>query len=247
MEQKIVYENEDKNKEIIPVDNKTTFQNSLKEMKGSESSLKSINNITPEIIHSSVSSINPIGKSMNSNNSNEYNNINSNNIINNLSDKSQSNNINNQFDLYNSDLDESKDTIMKIFESTIEKQKIINSNQINNQIKLENIGNQQISHSNKDRKLKSVNDDELKLKVKEKMNKGFIPFFVKAEGYDIVFYYGKPNCKLKIYIEDYIKKVNVANNIENNFYYNNKLVDLNSTLRQIKLKPLKEISIQLHK
>lgn len=302
MESKIVYENDDTNEEIMPIDNKKSiFKNSSIEGSGSESLLNSIHSQPQEINHSSLSSLNAIGKSNNSNNnSNNKSNNNSNNKSNNNSDNNSnnnSNNVNNKLNLTNDqslsfnisvnsqnnnnsnhsefidsklsninnlDFGDSKDGISSINNlingnktnivdySIISNNNIINSkgsinkNESNEGKKEEKLKDKNKSNSSKgkeysDRRL----NDIFKIEVREKMKQGFIPFFIKAKGYNPVFYYGEPNSKLRTVIEHYIKKINGSNEIKNNFYYNKKLIDLDSTIQQIKIKPLSLISNEI--
>ena len=68
------------------------------------------------------------------------------------------------------------------------------------------------------------------------MKQGFIPFFMKAKGYNAVFYYGKPNSKLGIVIEHYIKTFNVDEEMKFNFYYNDiQIKNLDKTLSELGL------------
>ncbi len=255
MESIIVYEKSDKDIETLPIDNKNQIlKNSIIMGTGSESSLNSIHSQQQEIVHSSTSSINPIGKSINSiNNSNDINAINVFNTPN-----SSFNNIVNQSDLTNlktsnnSNISDSMDIIFDASNNIknsikeysiisnnniIDKQYIINSNKNNYETKLEKIdNNKKINHSNKEKHSKNESENDLiKSNVKKKMKKGYIPFFVKAKGYNVVFYYGEPNSKLDNIIEHYIKKVNGTNEIKNSFYYNKKPIDLESTIGQIKI------------
>lgn len=282
METEIVYENDDKKLEVLPVDNnKSLFKNSSIEGNGSESPLNSIQSQLPEINHSSLSSVNAIGKSNNSIN------ISNDNIkINLINDQSSSLNIsaNGNFNnknmselvdlklsnINNYSLGDSKDELASfgnllksnndnIKESNFLDYSIISNNNIvdnnsnknknninntnnkfNEEKKLETSNNKVLSDSSKDNDKSSI--DMFKIEVKEKMKEGFIPFFVKVKGYNPVFYYGEPNSKLGTVIEHYIKKINCSNEIKNNFYYNKKLINLDSTIEQIKLKPLSLIS-----
>ena len=94
MDNNYAYQTED-NYNVLPVENKSSFQNNPIQGNGSESQLDSIN--SKELVHSSQSSLNPIGlsnNSMNNSNSNKIktsndkssffnsnNNMNNNNII----------------------------------------------------------------------------------------------------------------------------------------------------------------------
>ena len=284
MEPKIIYENEDKNEEILPIDNKkSTFKNSSIEGSGSESLLNSIHSQPQEINHSSLSSLNAIGKSNNSiNNSNDINGklnlTNDQNSSFNISVNPQNNNNNNHFDLIDSklsninnlDLGDSKEGISSINNllnndnNNINKTNFLDYSIIsNNNIIDNNKSKINKSDSNEEKKEGSLNNksksniskgkedsdkslnDIFKIEVKEKMKQGFIPFFMKAKGYNAVFYYGKPNSKLGIVIEHYIKKIDGSNEIKPSFYYNNKLIDFDSTIGQIKIKPLTVISNEI--
>ena len=284
METEIVYENDDKKSEVLPIDNnKSLFKNSSIEGSGSESPLNSIQSQLQEINHSSLSSVNAIGKSNNSINISNDNN----NKINLTNDQSSSlnittnglsnnKNISESIDLKlskinNLSLDNSKDELSSLGNllnsnnDNIKKSNLLdysiisNNNIVDNNINKNNINNTN-NKFNEGKKLKTSNDKVLsdsskdsdksstnmfKKEVKEKMKEGLIPFFVKAKGYNAVFYYGEPNSKLGTVIEHYIKKINGSNEIKNNFYYNKKLIDLDSTIQQIKIKPLSLISNEI--
>ena len=282
METEIVYENDDKKLEVLPVDNnKSLFKNSSIEGNGSESPLNSIQSQLQEINHSSLSSVNAIGKSNNSinisNDNIKINLINDQSSSLNISANGNSNNKNMSelvdlklSNINNYSLGDSKDELASfgnllksnndnIKESNFLDYSIISNNNIvdnnsnknknninntnnkfNEEKKLETSNNKVLSDSSKDNDKSSI--DMFKIEVKEKMKEGFIPFFVKVKGYNPVFYYGEPNSKLGTVIEHYIKKINCSNEIKNNFYYNKKLINLDSTIEQIKLKPLSLIS-----
>lgn len=282
METEIVYENDDKKLEVLPIDNnKSLFKNSSIEGNGSESPLNSIQSQLQEINHSSLSSVNAIGKSNNSinisNDNIKINLINDQSSSLNISANGNSNNKNMSelvdlklSNINNYSLGDSKDELASfgnflksnndnIKESNFLDYSIISNNNIvdnnsnknknninntnnkfNEEKKLETSNNKLLSDSSKDNDKSSI--DMFKIEVKEKMKEGFIPFFVKVKGYNPVFYYGEPNSKLGTVIEHYIKKINCSNEIKNNFYYNKKLINLDSTIEQIKLKPLSLIS-----
>ena len=67
MEKKIIFEN-DKNIDIMPINNNFSCKNSKIEGSGSESSLKEISSQPKDIEISSISSLNAVGKSNNSSN-----------------------------------------------------------------------------------------------------------------------------------------------------------------------------------
>ena len=80
---------------------------------------------------------------------------------------------------------------------------------------------------------------EIKNKIKEKMKKGYIPFFLWPKGYDPTFYYGRPNTKFFEILERHIKILNnddVNDLLNREFYYDNKKIELNSTLKDLKVK-----------
>lgn len=269
---KIIFENEDKKVDIMPKNNNSSFKNSIIEGNGSESSLKTINSQSKEIDNSSISSLNAVGKSSNSlnisnENNNKINNKNEHSSSFNNSNKVQINNINNKEDLIDSkislinsrDLSGSKGEISALIDMIGNGKEDNNLNKFldtnisnnnlseNNSNNFKNINNEKLNQiNNKKKELLSSNitnnNMEFKNEVKEMINKGYIPFFIKAKDFNPVFYYGKPHSKLRTVIEQYIKKVNGSNEIQNLFYYKNKLIDLDSTLGELKLKPLSLIS-----
>ena len=81
--------------------------------------------------------------------------------------------------------------------------------------------------------------NEIKNKIKEKMKKGYIPFFLWPNGYNPTFYYGRPDTKFFQILEMHIKILNNddANDLSiREFYYDNKKIELNSTLKDLKVK-----------
>ena len=83
--------------------------------------------------------------------------------------------------------------------------------------------------------------NEIKNEIKEKMKKGYIPFFVWPKDYNPIFYYGRPNTKFCQILERHIKILNKddANDLLNReFYYDNEKIELNSTLKSLKVKTL---------
>ena len=75
------------------------------------------------------------------------------------------------------------------------------------------------------------------------MKEGFIPFFVWLEGYKPVFYYGKPSIKFSTVIKRLAKILKKKSNdlLNNSFYYDNKLIKLDSSLMELKIEPLSVI------
>ena len=81
--------------------------------------------------------------------------------------------------------------------------------------------------------------NEIKNEIKEKMKKGYIPFFVWPKDYNPIFYYGRPNTKFCQILDRHIKILNKddANDLLNReFYYDNEKIELNSTLKSLKVK-----------
>ena len=74
------------------------------------------------------------------------------------------------------------------------------------------------------------------LDVKEKINEGFIPFFIQIKGHKALFYYAKPDSQIIIPIEHYIKKKNIPNTKNCSFYYDNILIDINKTVGELEIK-----------
>ena len=79
---------------------------------------------------------------------------------------------------------------------------------------------------------------KLKIKLKKKWKKVIFHFFW-PNGYDPTFYYGRPNTKFFEILERQIKFSNnedVNNLLNREFYYDNKKIEFNSTLKDLKVK-----------
>ena len=92
-------------------------------------------------------------------------------------------------------------------------------------------GTKDNSNNKSDEKIK----EEFKELVKKKVKEGFIPFFIKAEGLEHRYYYAKRNMKVKLGIDHYFKKINAPKD-KYLFYYNDKLIDIEKTFKDLKIK-----------
>jgi len=267
MENKIVCE-DDKKIDMMPINNNSSFKTSIIEGGGSESSLKTISSQPKEMECSSNSSLNPVGKSNNSfNNSDEkFNKINNKNEHN-SSFSNNNNQFNNMKDLAvsklsiinNTDLSASKAELSVLVNELNKRNENNNlSNVLDHDIPNNN-SNEKITNNimdyNDEKNIQNNNDEkkeenldtnkELKQEVKQMINEGYIPFFMKAKGYTFVFFYGQSNSKFRTVIEQYIKKVNGFDKIKPTFYYNNKLIDLDCTIGELNLEPCSVISNEI--
>ena len=232
---------------------------------GSESQLDSIHSQKNEITGSSKSSFNPIGLSNNSNeniikdsdnNSNSFNN--SNKIDNNQNMKdlpiskvseikkneqsSFKTGISEIIKDMNSDVNKnesSSDIDMKSEDFGSTNSMDINDIEdgdctiylISKNFEKGDIGTKDNSNNESDEKIK----EEFKELVKKKIKEGFIPFFIKAEGFEHRYYYAKRNMKVKLGIDYYFKKINAPKD-KYLFYYNDKLIDIEKTFKDLKIK-----------
>lgn len=89
-----------------------------------------------------------------------------------------------------------------------------------------------INESNGSEKRKRISHEK-KLEIKKKIKEGYIPFFIDIKDYNPFFYYGKPNCQIKIPIEYYFKKNIIPNTRKFSFYYDNKIIDINKTIGEL--------------
>ena len=87
------------------------------------------------------------------------------------------------------------------------------------------------SNDKSDEKIK----EEFKELVKKKVKEGLIPFFIKAEGFEHRYYYAKRNLQVKLGIDYYFKKINASKD-KYLFYYNDKLIDIEKTFKDLKIK-----------
>ena len=218
MENKTAYEKKEKKYDSLNNESNNTFKPSPIDGSGSESLLKSISSQPNDITHSTPSSINPIGQLNNS--SNNSNNINNSNI-----EKSQSG---------------SKEQINKKKPSD-SKEEILTNDLFNNNLdkmEIDNNNNNGYLYEKEFMKL----PEEIKEEIKEKIKEGYIVFFLRAKGYKPYYFYGSPNVKFNKIVDHYIKRFNCPETIKNTFYYNNKLIDLNTRLKDLNIKPLSIIS-----
>lgn len=249
MDNKFVYQKEE-NSNILMGENKSSFQNNIIEGSGSESQLDSINSQKKEITHSSLSSYNPIALSNDSLNNGNENKIKKSNDKSSLFNSNEKNNNKNSKEFNLSKISEiikneqgsfkteDMSLIMKIDSnnSNSEDMKIesfdtmMNENEddVNNTI---NLISQNLNQDNNDKE-----NEQLKKYVKKMIKKGFIPFFIQIEGFNPSFSYGKKETKVKNVIEEYFKKINISQDNNYLFYYNDKLINIESALRDLNLK-----------
>ena len=217
MDNKFVYQKEE-NSNILMGENKSSFQNNIIEGSGSESQLDSINSQKKEITHSSLSSYNPIALSNDS-----LNNGNENKIKKNEQgfSKTEDMSLIMKIDSNNSN---SEDMKIESFDTMMNE----NEDDVNNTI---NLISQNLNQDNNDKE-----NEQLKKYVKKMIKKGFIPFFIQIEGFNPSFSYGKKETKVKNVIEEYFKKINISQDNNYLFYYNDKLINIESALRDLNLK-----------
>ena len=85
---------------------------------------------------------------------------------------------------------------------------------------------------------------ELKKEVKKKIKEGFIPFFIRAEGFEPKYYYAKPNVQVKLGIDHYFKKINAPKE-KYLFYYNDNLINIEKAFKDLNLKKFGTIYAKL--
>ena len=227
MENNIVYEKEEENGSLND-ESKKSFKTSQIEGSGSESLLESINSQPRDLTHSKSSSMKPFGQLSNSINNSNNNPINSNNEQSSISDGSIKEEINNMNTTTNLG---PKSKMYNNFFSDDSKDKVSTNNSNNNS---------DIVGTNF-----QMGTEQFMKEVEEKINKGYIPFYLRAKGYKPYFYYGSQNSKFKKTVEHYIKKMNCPEKIKNTFYYNNKLIDINTIIKDLNIKPLSIISNEI--
>ena len=220
MENNIVYEKEGENGSLND-ESKNSFKTNQIDGSGSESLLESISSQHREVTHSTLSSIKHSGQLNNSIDNSNNNLINSNNELSSISEESIKDQINN--------MDKTiilgpKLSMYKNLFSEDSKVEVPTNNSNNN------------SDTRKEQFMKDV---------KEKIKEGFIPFFLKAKGYKPGFYFGDRNSQFKMSVENYIKEMQCPEEIKNTFYYNNKLIDINTIIKDLNIKPLSVISNEL--
>ena len=79
-------------------------------------------------------------------------------------------------------------------------------------------------------------NEQQKERAKKMIKKGFIPFFIQIEGFKPSFSCGKKESKVKNVIEEYFKKINISQDNNYLFYYNDELINIESSLRDLNLK-----------
>ena len=160
-----------------------------------------------------------------------------------LSSIKRSGQLNNSIDNSNNNLINSNNELSSISEESLK-------DQINNMDKTTVLGpklsmyNNFFSEDSKDNNCNTDNEQFMKI-VEEKIKEGYIPFYLKAKGYKPYFYFGSQNSKFKKSVEHYIKTMNCPEEIKNTFYYNNKLIDINATIKDLNIKPLSVISNEI--
>ena len=132
---------------------------------------------------------------------------------------------------------------------SIDKESVINSS---SDLKINSESNpNSLSFSNQD---KNYKNDEIKRFLKDNKNEenqqkqnviqikkegNDIEFFIKAKGHNLSFYKVDKDSVIKNIIENYIQKQKLGENIKNNFFCGDKLIDnLEAKLSDLKIKPL---------
>ena len=83
---------------------------------------------------------------------------------------------------------------------------------------------------------KEDKNKEIKNKVSEAITKGFLPFFVRINGYNPLFFLSKEKIKINMIINEAKYRLKVEKNIEDKFYYDNKLIDFDKTIKELNIK-----------
>ena len=230
MENNIVYEKEGENGSLND-ESKNSFKTNQIDGSGSESLLESINSQHREVTHSTLSSIKHSGQLNNSIDNSNNNLINSNNELSSISEESIKDQINNM-----------DKTI--ILGPKLSMYKNLFSEDSKDEVPTNNSNNKLLIFNN-ERYNSDTREEQFMKVVKEKIKEGFIPFFLKAKGYKPCFYFGDRNSQFKKNVENYIKKMQCPEEIKNTFYYNNKLIDINTILKDLNIKPLSIISNEI--
>ena len=132
---------------------------------------------------------------------------------------------------------DSEKKIDNLLDSNISQNNSQNQNELNHSNNNDSINNsqdknQKNNESNNSKKSNRLNEKN-KLEIKKKIKEGFIPFFIQVKGNNALFYYGKPDTQIKIPIDHYTKNINISNTKKINFYYDNKLIDINQTIGEL--------------
>ena len=110
-----------------------------------------------------------------------------------------------------------------------------NSLSFSNQDK--NYKNEDIKRFIKDNKNEENQQRQNVIKIKREEND--IEFFIKAKGHNLSFYKVDKDSVIKNVIENYIQKQKLGENIKNNFFCGDKLIDnLDAKISDLKIKPL---------
>ena len=78
--------------------------------------------------------------------------------------------------------------------------------------------------------------------IKIKKEENCVNFFLFAKGHKIGFYKGKTDTKIGTIIENYIKDMEEKEEIKNNFYYRDQLIDNDKTIKELNIENLGFIS-----
>ena len=244
------------------------LENKAVEGSGSESQLNSIHSQKNDITGSSNSIINPFGPSNDCINSSNGNNIKaSDEKSNSMYDITTTNNNQNTENLpisKVSDIEKKDQSTSKTEISGLLKDmngKVDENKSSNNEMKSDDFGSTSPNINNniedlystidlisgnfdqEDSDMKDKSNDKLKKEVKKKIKEGFIPFFIQAEGFEPKYYYAKPNVQIKLGIDHYFKKINAQDKYL--FYYNDNLIDIEKTFKDLNLKKFGTIYAKL--
>ena len=112
-----------------------------------------------------------------------------------------------------------------------------NSNSLSFSNQDKNYKNEEIKIMIKDNKNEENQQMQNVIKIKREEND--IEFFIKAKGHNLSFYKVDKDCVIKNVIENYIQKQKLGENIKNNFFCGDKLIDnLDAKISDLKIKPL---------
>ena len=112
-----------------------------------------------------------------------------------------------------------------------------NSNSLSFSNQDKNYKNEEIKTMIKDNKNEENQQRQNVIKIKREEND--IEFFIKAKGHNLSFYKVDKDCVIKNVIENYIQKQKLGENIKNNFFCGDKLIDnLEAKISDLKIKPL---------
>ena len=112
-----------------------------------------------------------------------------------------------------------------------------NSNSLSFSNQDKNYKNEEIKTMIKDNKNEENQQRKDVIKIKREEND--IEFFIKAKGHNLSFYKVDKDCVIKNVIENYIQKQKLGENIKNNFFCGDKLIDnLDAKISDLKIKPL---------